>query len=115
VLSLAAFVGYHVNGILGAVAATVAVFTVPVALSAAAAQMVARLNASERFCAFGRFAIAASVGLLGLTLLSLGRSLCDLQPALLLGAVAVLAAELCQVSPVLLIFAAALIGGVVAG
>jgi len=115
VLILAAYVGYHVKGILGAVAATAAVFAVPVAVSAAAAQVVARLNASERFRLFGRFASVAAIGLLGITLLSLGRPLFDLHPALLLGAAAVLVMDQCKISPVLLIFASAFIGGVVGG
>ena len=115
VLILAAYVGYHVAGVLGALAATAAVFAVPVALAAAAAGVVARLYASERFRAFGRFASAAAIGLLGVTLLSLGRPLFHIHPALLLGAALVFAADQRKVYPILLLVAAALVGGVVGG
>lgn len=115
VLILAAYVGYYVKGILGAVAATAAVFAVPVVLAAAAAQVIARLSASDRFRMFGRFASVAAIGLLCSTLLSLAHPLLDLHPVLLLGAAAVLVMDQCKLSPVLLIFASALIGGVVGG
>src|SRR5207253_10028343 len=41
VLILAAFIGYHIAGVSGAAAATVAVFAVPVALAGRAAQFAA--------------------------------------------------------------------------
>src|ERR1700674_827473 len=44
VLILAAFIGYHVAAVPGAVAATVAVFTVPVALAGFVAHVAARLK-----------------------------------------------------------------------
>lgn len=115
VLILAAYVGYHVKGLLGAVAATAAVFAVPVTLSAAAAQMVARLSASAKFRLFSHFASIAAIGLLGTTLLSLGQPLFDHHPALLLGTVAVLVADQYKISPVLLLLASALIGGGIGG
>lgn len=46
VLILAAFVGYHVAGVPGAVAASVAVFAILVALAGFAAQLAARLGTS---------------------------------------------------------------------
>lgn len=115
VLILAAYVGYYVKGLIGAVAATAAVFTVPVTLAAAAAQLVARLKASGWFRTFGRFASAATVGLLGITLFSLGRSLFDIHPGLLFGAAVVFAADQRQLSPVLIMAVAAFVGGVVGG
>ncbi|SRR6266851_317404 len=112
VLILAAFIGYHVAAVPGAVLATAAVFTVPVVLAGFATQLVAKLKDAGWFRAFGRFAAAAAVGLLGVTLLALARPLVDIHPALLLGAVAVLAAELRGVHPIVLIGAATLLGGV---
>jgi len=112
VLILAAFIGYHVAAVPGAVLATAAVFTVPVVLAGFAAPLVAKLKDAGWFRAFGRFAAAAAVGLLGVTLLALARPLVDIHPALLLGAVAVLAAELRGVHPIVLIGAATLLGGV---
>jgi chromate transporter len=112
VLILAAFIGYHVAAVPDAVAATAAVFTIPVVLAGLTAQLVAKLKDASWFQAFGRFAAAAAVGLLGVTLLALARPLVDIHPALLLGAVAVLVAELRGVHPIILIGAATLLGGV---
>src|ERR1700737_1917861 len=86
VLILAAFIGYHVAAVPGALVATAAVFTIPVILAGFAAQLVAKLKDALWFRAFGRFAAAAAVGLLGITLLALARPLIEIHPALLLGA-----------------------------
>jgi chromate transporter len=110
VLILAAFIGYHVAAVPGAVAATVAVFAVPVALAGFAAHLAARLKEARWFQAFGQFAAAAAIGLLGVTLLALARSLIDIHPALALGAVAVFAAALRSVHPLILIGGATLVG-----
>ena len=112
VLILAAFIGYHVAAVQGAMAATAAAFTVPVVLAGFAAQLVAKLKDARWFQAFGRFAAAAAVGLLGVTLLALARPLVDIHPVLLLGSVAALAAELRGVHPIILIAVATLLGGV---
>jgi chromate transporter len=87
VLILSAYVGFIVYGLPGALAATVAVFAVPVALGAAAARVVHRLSTSARFRAFGRGAAAAAIGLLGITTFSLAR---PMPPSWLLGVLAVL-------------------------
>lgn len=112
VLILAAFIGYHVATIPGALVATMAVFAVPVVCAGFAAQIVNKLKDARWFQAFGRFAAAAAVGLLGVTLIALARPVVDLHPMLLLGAVAVFAAELRGVHPIMLIVAAAVIGAV---
>ena len=112
VLILAAFIGYHVAAVPGAVAATAAVFTIPVVLAGFAAQVVAKLKDARWFQAFGRFAAAAAVGLLAITLLALARPVVDIHPVLLLGSVAVLAAELRSVHPIILIGTATLLGAV---
>ena len=103
ILILAAFVGYHVAGIAGALVGTVGVFAVPVVLAAGSAGMVARLNRHARFRTFGRFAAAAAVGLLAATLVALARPVVELHPGLLAGSVLVFAAERFGVSPVLLL------------
>lgn len=110
VLILAAFIGYHVAAVQGAVAATVAVFTVPVVLAGFAAQLVAKLKDARWFQAFGRFAGAAAVGLLGVTLLALARPVVDVHWALLSGSAVVFAAELRGVHPIILIAVAVLLG-----
>jgi chromate transporter len=110
ILILAAFVGFHVAGLAGALAATVGVFAVPVLLAAGSAGVVARLNRYARFRAFGRFAAAAAVGLLAVTLVALARPVYELHPALLAGAAVVFAADRFGLSPVLLLVIAAGVG-----
>jgi len=110
ILILAAFIGYYVAGVSGAVAATVAVFTVPVVLAGLSAQLVARLKDSNWFQAFGGFAAAAAVGLLGVTLLALARPVMDVHWALLLGSVLVFAVSLRGVHPIFLIAGATVLG-----
>jgi chromate transporter len=112
ILILAAFVGYYVAGVAGALVATLAVFAIPVVLAAGAAGAVARLSGNARFRAFGRFAAAAAVGLLAVTLFALARPVFELHPALLAGAIAVLAAARFGLSPVLLLAIAAGAGAV---
>jgi chromate transporter len=112
VLILAAFIGYHVAALPGACAATVAAFAVPVICAGFAAQVVDRLREAGWFQAFGRYAAAAAVGLLGVTLLALARPIADLQPMLLLGAVAAFAAQLWGMHSIILIVGATLLGAV---
>src|SRR5213075_667341 len=86
-------------------AATAAVFAVPVVLAGFAAQLVAKLKDARWFQAFGRFAAAAAVGLLGVTLLALARPVVDIHWALLFGSAVVFAAELRGLHPIILIAA----------
>lgn len=113
VLILAAFIGYYVAALPGAVIATAAVFAVPVALAGCAAQLVNRLRDAAWFQAFGRFAATAAIGLLGVTLIALARPVADVHPFLLAGAAGVFAAALKGVHPILLIAAATAIGACV--
>ena len=110
ILILAAFVGYYVAGIPGALIATAAVFSIPVLLAAGAAGVVTRLNRSPRFRVFGQFAAAAAVGLLAVTLFTLARPVAELHLALLAGSVLVFIAERRGLSPVLLLAIAAAAG-----
>ena len=110
ILILAAYVGFYVAGIPGALAGTFAVFAIPVVLAAGSAGIVARLNRYARFRAFGRFAAAAAVGLLAVTLAALARPVVELHPALLVAALAVFAAERFGLSPVLLLAVAIGVG-----
>lgn len=110
ILILAAFVGYHVAGVPGALAGTFAVFAIPCVLAAGSAGIVQRLNRFARFRAFARYAGAGAVGLLAVTLTALGAPLFDIHPALLIGAVLVFAGERAGVSPILLLVAAIALG-----
>jgi chromate transporter len=110
ILILAAFVGYYVAGVPGALAGTLAVFAIPVALAAGSAGLVQRLNQYARFRAFARFAAAGAVGLLAVTLTALARPVFDIHPALLIGSVLVLAGERTGLSPVLLLAGTVAVG-----
>ena len=73
VLITATFVGQQVGGLLGALTATLGAFLAPWALAAATAQQVKRFAQDERLRAFGAGAAPAVIGILGVTVLSLGR------------------------------------------
>lgn len=113
VLILAAFVGYRVAGVPGGCVATIAVFAVPVALSALAARVVARLVAWPRFRNLGRFAAAAAIGLLGVTVLALARPVVGVHPVLLVGSLGVMIAAIRGISPIVLLAACAAGGAVI--
>ena len=110
ILILAAFVGYFVAGVPGALAGTIAVFAIPVVLAAGSADIVQRLNKLARFRAFARFAAAGAVGLLAVTLTALARPVVDIHPALLICSALVFAGERAGLSPVLLLCAAVVMG-----
>lgn len=110
VLILAAFIGYHVAAVPGALAAAAAVFAAPVVFAGLTAQLAGRLKDAAWFQAFGRFAAAAAIGLLGLTLIALARPMVDIHPGLLLGAAVVFAAELRGGPPIVLIAVATFVG-----
>lgn len=112
VLILAAFIGYHVAALPGAFAATAAVFAVPVVFAGLAAQLVDKLKDARWLQAFGRFAAAAAIGLLGITLIALARPVVDIHPILLVGAVGVFAADLRGLHPLPLIGGSIMIGAI---
>jgi chromate transporter len=112
VLILAAFIGYHVAAVPGALAATAAVFAVPVVVAGFAAQIVDKFKDAGWVQAFGQYAAAAAIGLLGVTLITLARPLVAIHPILLVGAALLFAAELRGVHPIILIAGATLIGAV---
>ena len=92
VLVLSSFIGYRVSGVAGAVAAALAVFAVPVVLAGFAAQLTGVLGDRPWFRDFGRFAAAAAIGLLVVTVFALARPLVGIHPLLLLGVAAVVGA-----------------------
>jgi chromate transporter len=109
VLIISAFIGYHVAGLPGALAAAAAVFAVPVLAATAAARTVDRLAGTRWLPAFGRTAGTAAIGLLTITLVSLARPITEIHPALLLGSLLVaLAAR--RLNPLLLLAAATVLG-----
>jgi chromate transporter len=114
VLILAAFVGYHVSGVAGAIAASLAVFAVPMLAAGFAAQVTGILQERPWFQSFGRFAAAAAIGLLGQTVLSLGLPLKDIHPALILAASAVAGVALLGWQPLTLLAMGAVSGVAIA-
>jgi chromate transporter len=114
VLILSAFIGYHVGGVVGAVVAALSVFAIPVVLAGGAAQVTGLLKDRPWFNAFGRFAAAAAIGLLGITLLSLAAPLLDVHPGLIAGSVALATLALLGWHPILLLAGATALGGATA-
>lgn len=110
VLVLAAFVGQHVGGLPGALVASIAVFTVPVTLAALSAKLLDRFKNLLWLHDFGRFAAAAAIGLLGVTVYAFAQPILKIEPLLLIGAVAVAAADLAGLSPLVLLATAAAVG-----
>ncbi len=73
VLITATFVGYQAAGFGGALAATIGVFLFPFLLAALAAKQIQHMANSTWLKAFGKGAAPAVIGLLGITLISLGQ------------------------------------------
>ncbi len=73
VMIAATFIGYRAGGLAGALAATLGVFTMPAVFSAALARQLERVRLPQWLRGFRRGATAAAIGLLGVTVLSLGR------------------------------------------
>jgi chromate transporter len=73
VLIIATFVGFQVAGVLGALSATFGAFAAPWLLAGLAAQEVKRFAENRRLRAFGYGAAPAVVGVLGDTVISVGR------------------------------------------
>ena len=73
VLITGTFIGYHIAGLPGAVAATLGAFLAPSFLAALAARQITRFAQDRRLRAFGAGAAPAVIGILGVTVLSLGR------------------------------------------
>jgi chromate transporter len=73
VLITRTFIGYHVAGLIGAVAATLGAFLAPACFAALTAQQITRFAQDRRLRDFGAGAAPAVIGLLGVTVLDLGR------------------------------------------
>lgn len=110
VLIMASFVGQQVAGLSGALAATIGVFLVPWALAAAAAQQVKRVAQDWRLRAFGAGAAPAVVGILGVTVLDIGREALTSWPYLGVGSAAFVIAAWTRTHPVVLLAAGGVAG-----
>jgi chromate transporter len=115
VLITATFVGQQVAGLSGALAATVGAFLAPWALAAGAAQQVKRFAQDRRLRAFGAGAAPAVVGVLGVTVLSIGREALDSWTYAAISGGVFIVASLTRTHPVVLLAAGALLGWLLGG
>ena len=110
VLIIATFVGFQVAGVLGALASTLGAFIAPWALAGVAAQEVTRFSESRWLRAFGSGAAPAVVGVLGATVISLGREAVSSWPLAMTVAVVFVAARWTPVHPIALLALGGLVG-----
>jgi chromate transporter len=114
VLIIATFVGQQVGGLLGALTATVGAFLAPWALAAATAQQVKRFAQDEHLRAFGAGAAPAVIGMLGVTVLDLGRETFASWPYLAVGVLVFALAGWTRIPPVFLLGVGGLLGWLLA-
>ena len=110
VLITATFVGQHVAGLTGALAATLGAFLAPWALAATAAQQVKRFAESPWLQAFGSGAAPAVIGILGMTALSTGREALASWPYVGIGSGVFVLAARTRIPPAVLLGAGGLLG-----
>jgi len=115
VLTMAPFIGYRVAGLPGAVVSAFAVFLIPILLAGAAAGLIAKVRSAVWFQGFGRYAGAAAIGLLGLTLYAIAKPVFHLHPMLLLGSVPAFLLAVRGVSPLALIATSIVVGALAGG
>lgn len=114
ILIMAAFIGYHAAGFLGAGVATIGVFVMPWALAAAAARQLRAYLRHPLLRAFGRGAAPAVMGLLAVTVISLARSGLPNWGYLAIGLAAGIAAARTKLHPIAILGAGAAFGIVIA-
>lgn len=112
VFTTATFIGYVLAGVPGAVVATVGIFLPSFVLVAASGPLIARVRQSRRASAFLDGVNAASVALMAVVLVQLGRAAITDVPAALLATASAVALLRWRVSSGWLIAAGALIGAV---
>lgn len=110
VLITATFVGQQVGGLLGALTATLGAFLAPWALAATTAQQAKRFAQDERLRAFGAGAAPAVIGILGVTVLSLGRETFASWPYLAIAVLVFAFAAWTRIPPVFLLGGAGFLG-----
>jgi chromate transporter len=111
VLITAAFIGYRAAGLFGSLAATVGVFLIPWVLSVLASDQVRRYVQHPWLQGFGLGAGPAVIGLLGITVVSLGSYAFVGWLYWVIAGAALLLALLTKLSPILILIGATLLGG----
>jgi chromate transporter len=112
VLITSAFIGYRTGGFLGSVVATVGVFLIPWVLSVLASHQVRRYVQHPWLQGFGLGAGPAVIGLLGITVLSLGSYASGWFYGFITG-LALVVALFTKISPILILIGGTSIGGLV--
>jgi chromate transporter len=110
VLITSAFIGYRAAGFLGATAATVGVFLLPWLLSVLASYQVRRYIQHPWLQGFGIGAVPAVIGLLGITVFSLGRYAFTDWFYWVIAGLAVGLSVLTKVSPIFILSGATVVG-----
>jgi chromate transporter len=110
VLITSAFIGYRAAGFLGATAATVGVFLLPWLLSVLASYQVRRYIQHPWLQGFGIGAAPAVIGLLGITVFSLGRYAFTDWFYWIIAGLAVGLSVLTKVSPLFILIGATVVG-----
>lgn len=110
VLITSAFIGYRAAGFLGATAATVGVFLLPWLLSVLASYQVRRYIQHPWLQGFGIGAAPAVIGLLGITVFSLGRYAFTDWFYWVIAGLAVGLSALTKVSPIFILIGATVVG-----
>jgi chromate transporter len=110
VLITATFIGYQTAGIIGALTATFGAFLLPWIFSALAAQQIKRIAASPWLKAFGKAAAPAVIGLLGITMITLGQNAFTNVWYVSIAVIAAVLAAATKIHPVFI-----LLGGIIAG
>jgi chromate transporter len=113
VLITSAFIGYRAAGVLGSMAATVGVFLIPWVLSVLASYQVRRYMQHPWLQGFGLGAGPAVIGLLGITVFSLGSYAFVGWFYSVIAGLALVLALFTKVSPIFILIGATLLGGLV--
>jgi len=113
ILIMSVFIGYRAAGFLGAMVATVGVFLIPWLLSVLAAYQVRRYIQHPWLQGFGLGAAPAVIGLLGITVFTLGRYAFLGWFYGVIAGVALVLALFTKVSPILILIGGTVLGAVV--
>jgi len=113
ILITAAFIGYRAGGFFGSMVATVGVFLIPWVLSVLASYQVRRYMQHPWLQGFGLGAGPAVIGLLGITVFSLGSYAFSGWFYWVIAGMALVFALFTKLSPIFILVGATLLGGLV--
>jgi chromate transporter len=111
ILITSAFIGHRAAGFLGATVATVGVFLIPWVLSVLASYQVRRYIQHRWLQGFGLGAAPAVIGLLGITVFTLGRYALDGWLYAVIAGAALVLALYTKVSPIFILVGGTVLGG----